>query len=112
MNPLTLNITLPAYQFEAASSTEPLPPTISANPAHYEKRIQQLGQFTHEHINRAAMSGDKRLTDEMVQKANSSMNAYMLNVNSKFPVQESSPLVGSGRTTSLKMATQKKLTEE
>jgi hypothetical protein len=116
IDPEKLNISLPPEQFEAAT-TEALPPVISATYSSQQwedmirSRQHQFG-LNLERVNRAAMSGSKRLTDAMVQKANAFTSAYAEKVAAAHPLQAAEPLPGAGRTMSLKMQTQKKLTEE
>lgn len=116
IDPQKLAMSLPPELFESATK-EILPPVVSAtySSKQYEDMIKarqhQFGKNL-ENVNRAAMSGSKRLTDEMVQKANSFVSAYADSISKKYPVQEAEPLPGAGRSTSLKMATEKKMREE
>jgi len=115
LDPLALNITLPPEQFEA-SQTELKAPVISAtySSKQFEDMIKaRQGQFGKalENINQSAMSGSRRLTDEMVQKSNDLASAYAERIASTYPIQQAQPLPGTGRSTSLKMQTQKKMTE-
>jgi hypothetical protein len=116
IDPEKLNISLPPEQFQAAT-TETMPPVISAtySSKQWEDMIRarqhQFG-LNLEHINRAAMSGSKRLTDAMVQKANAFTSAYAEKVAKDHPIQSAQPLPGAGRSTSLKMATEKKMMGE
>jgi hypothetical protein len=115
IDPEKLNISLPPEQFQAAMS-ETLPPVVSATYSSKQfedmlkSRQHQFG-IDLERVNRAAMSGSKRLTDEMVQRANTFVSAYAEKVAAAHPIQAAEPLPGAGRTTSLKMQTQKKMTE-
>jgi hypothetical protein len=116
IDPEKLNISLPPEQFQAAT-TDALPPVISATYSSKQwedmirSRQHQFG-VNLERVNRAAMSGSKRLTDEMVQKSNSFATAYAERVTKAHPIQSAEPLIGSGRSTSLKMATEKKMMGE
>ena len=115
LDPQTLNITLPPEQFEA-SQTELKPPVVSAtySSQQFEDMIKaRQGEFGKalERVNRSAMSGSRRLTDEMVQKSNSLASAYAERIASTYPLQQAEPLPGAGRSTSLKMQTQKKMGE-
>jgi hypothetical protein len=115
LDPEKLNISLPPEQFQAATS-ETLPPVLSATYSSKQwedmikSRQHQFG-INLERVNRAAMSGSKRLTDEMVQRANTFVSAYADKVAKDHPIQAAEPLPGVGRTMSLKMQTQKKMTE-
>ena len=116
IDPEKLAISLPPEQFEAAMS-ESLPPVISATYSSKQwedmvrSRQHQFG-LNLERVNRAAMSGSKRLTDEMVQTANSFVSAYAEKVAKAHPIQAAEPLPGAGRSTSLRMATEKKMRQE
>jgi hypothetical protein len=116
IDPEKLNISLPPEQFQSAV-TEIKPPVISATYSSKQwedmikSRQHQFG-LNLERVNRSAMSGSKRLTDEMVQKANSFVSAYAEKVAKDHPIQSAEPLPGAGRSTSLKMATEKKMMGE
>lgn len=116
IDPQALNVSLPPELFTAAT-TEKLPPVISATYSSKDwedmikARQHQFG-LNLEHVNRAAMSASPRLTDDMVKKANDFVTAYAETRYKQFPVQEKQELVGAGRSTSLKMATEKKMSEE
>jgi len=117
LSPLQLNVTLPPFMYEAAMSSSPLGHTISMtyNPPDFVRHLQtQQSQFGRamEDINKAAHSGRPVLTSAMISKANQFASAYHKNVRDRFPAQETSPLVGSGRTMSLKSKTEKMMSEE
>lgn len=116
IDPQTLNLTLPPEQFQATQG-EYKPPVVGStySPEMFADMVKARGnQFGKalERVNHAAMSGRQRLTDEMVQASNSLASAYADKISKQFPVQAPEPLPGQGRTTSLKMATQKKMMEE
>ena len=116
IDPMTLNLTLPAEQFQATQG-EYKPPVVAStySPQMYadmvKARSNEFGKAL-ERVNQSAMSGRQRLTDEMVEKSNSFASAYADRISKQFPVQAPEPLPGQGRSTSLKMATQKKMMEE
>lgn len=115
LDPQTLNITLPPEQFEA-SQTEAKPPVVSAtySSQQFEDMVKaRQGAFGKalERVNQSAMSGSRRLTDEMVQKSNALASAYAERIASTYPIQSAQPLPGTGRSTSLIMQTQKKMAE-
>jgi hypothetical protein len=103
--------------YDAAMSSSTLTPTISMTyaPADFRTHLQvQQSQFGRhlEDINKAAQSGRPVLTAAMVSKANEFASAYHANVRKTMPVVETSPLVGSNRTMSLKSKTEKMMSEE
>ena len=116
IDPEALNVSLPPELYTAAVS-ERLPPVVSATYSSKDfedmlkAREHQFG-MNMEHINRAAMSASPRLTDDMVKKANDFVSAYAEAKYKQFPVKAAEPLIGAGRSTSLKMATEKKMREE
>jgi hypothetical protein len=116
IDPQTLNISLPPEQFQSAT-TEIIPPVVSATYSSKQwedmikARTHEFG-LNLERINRSAMSGSKRLTDAMVQRANTFVSAYAEKVAKDHPIQTAQPLPGAGRSTSLKMATEKKMMGE
>jgi hypothetical protein len=117
LNPLQLNLTLPPYMYEAATSSAPLGHVLSMTytPVDVVRHLQtQQSQFGRhlEDINKAAMSGRPVLTAAMVSKANAFSNAYHDNVTNRFAPQQASPLVGSTRTLSLKSKTEKMMSDE
>lgn len=116
-NPLQLNLTLPPTMYEAAMSAAPLGHAVSMTytPADFVRHLQtQQSQFGRhmEDINKAAMSGRPVLTAAMVSKANGFANAYHTNVTDRYSPQEASPLIGMGRTMSLKSKTEKMMSDE
>jgi predicted AlkP superfamily phosphohydrolase/phosphomutase len=117
MNPVQLNLTLPPYMYDAAMSSSVLTPSLSMtySPPDFKTHLQvQQSQFARhmEDVNKAAQSGRPVLTAAMVSKANEFASAYHENVRKTFPVVETSPLVGTSRTTSLKSKTEKMMSEE
>lgn len=116
IDPEKLALSLPPEQFQSAM-TEIVPPVVSATYSSKQwedmlkSRQHQFG-LNLERVNRSAMSGSKRLTDEMVQKANTFVSAYADKVASMHPIQSAEPLPGAGRSTSLRMATEKKMRQE
>jgi hypothetical protein len=117
MNPLQMNLTLPPFMYDAAMSSSVLTPAVSMSysPADFTRHLQtQQSQFGRhmEDINKAAQSGRPVLTASMVSKANQFASAYHENVRNTMPVVQSSPLVGSSRSMSLKSKTEKMMSEE
>lgn len=117
LSPLKLNLTLPPFMYDAAMSSVPLGHVVSMtyNPPDFLRHLQvQQSQFGRalEDINKATHSGRPVLSAAMVSKANQFASAYHKNVAERFPPQEESPLVGSGRTMSLKSKTEKMVSEE
>ena len=114
IDPMSLNITLPAHLYPAATSTQALPPKISGtySPQNYldmmKARQHQFGTNL-EDINRAAMSGSARLTSAAVDKASAFESAYHASVREQFKPMQSQGLLGmnEGRTMTLKGALDK-----
>jgi hypothetical protein len=109
---MSLNITLPAHLYPAATSTQPLAPKISGtySPDDYldmvKARQHQFGTNL-EDVNRAAMSGSARLTSAAVEKASAFESAYHASVREQFKPKQSQGLLGEGRTMTLKGALDK-----
>lgn len=111
-----LNVTLPPFMYSGATSTQTVPPVVSAtyNMNDYLRVLEansSLANRNLEDVNRAVMSGRPALTGAMVSKANAFVNAYHTNVRNSYAPQQAQPIVGNERSISLKTATQKLMRE-
>ncbi len=116
LDPFKMNVTLPPFMYNSATTTKYKPPVVSMtyNTNDYLQLLKSNSALAHqnlEDVNKAVMSGRPNLTSAMVSKANSFVSAYHTNVRNSYAPQQPSPIVGNERSMSLKSATQKLMRE-
>lgn len=116
LDPFKLNATLPPFMYTSATTSEYKPPVVSMtyNTNDYLQLLKSNSALAHtnlEEVNKAVMSGRPNLTSAMVSKANQFVSAYHTNVRNSYAPQQSSPIIGSERSMSLKTATNKLMRE-